>query len=432
MASTMREALASASVSLTLEEERKEQEQRNAKHRSKTVLDRPKQEFELRSLTEEPFERKKYQADPTADLLELPPSMTYQSFAGWHNGLFADEKCTGYMVWCKDTLQLWYAPTKLCLDQNFIYRSDLEILKVSNDKDAWDFYTDRAGMVNPGIITKKTCYILDNPAGETYEVYYDSAYPSMKYGKATPNGMFVHKYGNRFHRDMAVMELDNLYAEESSKKAGEFVSEPLKANEAIVISDGCFMRNVCTCAHYYLDNITLIKMTQGLLPSDIDQAVLIAEVSGATNALAMCRAKGKKKITYYYDNTSIINVFRNRKTEYLEEIVAYKKLLEEMDAEGYDVKFVELHPKTGDDRVDANKALMFFHNYCDKECQEMVNVFTKDYKKIAESDNPEGKTFKQVKQEFKPKGKPGQGSNNPNGRPKNNQRNGNNRYGKSF
>ena len=423
MSTAMRDALKNAGIELTAEDEKKEEQVRENKHRAKTEVHRPDQEYKLRAITEEEFERKKYQKDPTDDLIEIK--------VGAEIGQIQDmvKDAGGYAVWCADTLQLWYAPTQLCLDQNFIYRSDLQIFNVDTSADLWKAYEDFLSRVNPGIITKKRCYILDNPAAETYEVYYDADYPSVKYGKATPNGMFIHKSDNRFHRDMKIIELDKLYADSSRKEAGELIYKNMPADEAIVISDGSWMKETCASAMYYLDNTCLIKLAYATLPTEADQAVLIAEINGAIQALSMCRIKGKKKIKYYYDNTSIINIFRNRKMEYVEEIKAYKQLVEEMDAEGYDVEFIELHPKTGEERDKANAGLMFFHNYCDKECRELSDIFNKDYKQIAAAGGQTGKSYKQVKSDFKPKGRPGQGSGRQGG-PANNSKNGNNRYGK--
>lgn len=422
MSVTMKEALAKAGVAITKEEEQRENEVREQKHRGRTILERPHEKVDLKRISLEDFEPKKYQNDPTDDLIEVPAGTPTADFKQIIEGDFYA------MVWCADTIQTWVAPTKLCLDQNFVYREDLDIF---TDKDeAIEFYKENGAKANPGIATRKKCYILDSPADEHYEVYYDTNFPSLKYGKATPNGMFIHKCRNRFHRDMKIMELDKIYDEASESRAADMTKEPMKPIEAIIISDGCFMKNVCASAYYYLDNMTLIKMTQGIIPSEPDQAVLISEICGAKSALEMCRLKGKKKITYYYDNTSILNVLRNRKTEYITEVVEYKKLLEELDSEGFDVKFVELHPKTGEDRIDTNKALMYFHNFCDKECQDMTRVFSKDYRSIAQSNDPEGKTYKQAKKEFTPKGRPGQSSGNRG--VKNNARTGNNKYGKVY
>ncbi len=430
MGTSMKEALAKAGIELTQEEEIKEDESRKAKHRSKTVIERPNDEYTLKSITLEPFERKKYQSDPTDTLLEVKGGLTEKEFLSLLNDYCGEAEVPYAIVWCENTEQTWMAISKLCLDQNFIYRDDLEIMLPLGQIDVLGFYKRHGALVNPGIITRKTCYIIDSPADEHYEVYYDTNYPAMKYGKATPNGMFIHKCKDRFHRDMKIIELDKLYQEESADCASKLTKKPMSADEAIIISDGCFMQNVCAASYYYIDSSTLIKNTQGIVPSEPEQAVLISEIVGATSALKMCRLKGKRKITYYYDNTSIMNVFRNRKTEYIEEVVEYKKLVEQMDGEGYQIKLVELHPKKGDDRDTVNKALMYFHNYCDKECTEMARVFSKDYRSIAMTDDSEGKTYAQIKKDFKPKGRPGQSSGN-NG-VKNNQHNGNNRYGKKF
>lgn len=393
------------------------EEEAGMKHRSKGVMERPKEEVELKAVSLEDMGYKKTQKDPTPDLISVPNGMTdseYQAFI-CEKEIQPEQ---GYAVWCQDTYDLWYAKDKLCLDQNFIFREDLRIEPLSGENGLQAIYKETAGSYSADMLIRKTCYILDSPAAETYEVYYETAYPSIKYGKATPNGMFIHKYLNRFHRDMAIMELDKMYTDESKKTASALTKKPMRADEAIIVSDGAWMKNVCSSAHYYLDMDKLIKMTQGFLPSEGEQAVLISEIQGATNALQMCRINGKKNIKYYYDNTSILNVFRNRKTEYIREVKEYKELLQEMDKEGYSVSFIELHPKTGEDRAEANKGLMFFHNYCDKECREMADIFAKKYADIAKSADDKGVGYKSVQP--KPK------------RPQNNSRNGNNRYQRRY
>lgn len=76
--------------------------------------------------------------------------------------------------------------------------------------------------------------------------------------------------------------------------------------EAIIISDGAWLKEQCSSSVWYLDNVSAINLTEGIVPSDTEQAVLIAELRGAINALQLCYVKKKKKITYYYDNTSIL------------------------------------------------------------------------------------------------------------------------------
>ena len=389
------------------------EEEEKAPDRVKMITERPKDEIKLEKLYDEKFVPKKSQLDPTDDLVEIENGIESQS-------IFEDlVKSEGYLVWCADTHQTWYAYDKLCLDSNFIYRLDLEIVEVNDNATAYYWYKERGGSYQNGIIERKTCYILDMPGNETYEVYFDSNMPMLKYGKATPNGSFVHKYPNRFHRDMAILTLDKLYSESSKKAASKKIRQELKDNEAVIISDGAWMREVCSNAFWYLDNESAVKFTEGHLPTEVDQAVLISEIKGATNALRYCMMMEKKKIHYYYDNTSIVNIFRNRKQEYIEEVKTYKDLLEKMDKEGYSVEFIELHPKTDKEHAEDNLALMYFHNSCDSECRIMCDIFKKNYRDNAIQDGNTGKTYKQVKQEFAKK-------------PTNNSKNGKNKYGRRF
>lgn len=421
MGFTLKDLVAGSGVDLLPSDEEVTKE-RELKHRNRTVLERPKEEYSLKAIYEEDFVPKKKQTDPTPDLV----------FIDWESGTSDWEDkvgASGYIIWCADTNQIWFAPTKDCLDANFIYRTDLEISEFTGSKVAIDKIKSYVSEFRHGVITRKTCYILDMPGMESYEVYYKSNYPSLKYGKATPNGSFIHSYANRFERDMAILELDKLYSGASKDDARKMTKAELKPHEAIVISDGAWLKEQCSSSVWYLDSVSAINLTEGIVPSDTEQAVLIAELRGAINALQLCYVKKKKKITYYYDNTSILNIFKNRKTEYIAEVVEYKELLEKMASESYSVKFVELHPKTGEDRDNDNHALMFFHNDCDGMCRKMADIFKKDYKAFAASDDKDGKTYQQVKEEFKPKGRPGQS----NGRkPGGNYSNGNNRYGKRY
>lgn len=363
------------------------------KHRGSTISERPSTEFKLLSVNEEDFERKKTQVEPTADLILLPKGNLDEAVK-----LIGS---AGYLIWCHNTREMWYAPTKLCLDANFIYRSDLEICEIVSHDNGVEFYKKRSANLMPGVITRKVCYILDNPAGECYEVYFETNYPSLKYGKATPSGMFVYKYDDRFQRDMAIMELDKLYTDTSKTNAKALIERKMKEDEAIIISDGAWMKEVCSSSVVYMDNVRLLEQTHAANPSEKEQAVLIAEITGATLALQTCKLYGKRKITYYYDNTSIVNVFKNRKTEYIPEIKTYKTLLESMVEDGYSINFVELHPKTGENKDSENKALCFFHNNCDKACRAISDIFKKEYIANATLGNREGKKY----QDFKPKQK---------------------------
>lgn len=423
MSITLDEALNAAPVALTEEEQKAFDEEIENKHRSRNVLERPKEEFQLNSLLPDDFEPRKEQMDPTDDLVILP-----RTFDDRTRSMFDVEKSDGgYVVWCADTQDVWYAPTKLCLDQNFIYRKDLIIKPAESAQNAYEIALEFVKDLIPGVDTRRQCYILDDPANETYEVYYDSAWPVKKYGKTTPDGMFILKFKNRFHRDMAIMEMDANYTKQSARKAGKLLQKEYGPNEVILISDGCLMRNSCAASVVYIDCDSLFSITEGFNPSEPEQGVLIAEIRGATNALRFARSKGKKDITYYYDNTSILNVYRNRKTEYIREVVEYKQLLEEMDDEGFNVKFVELHPKTGEERRNENRALMYFHNKCDNDSRDMSIIYKRDYKTIASAGNKEGSSYKDVKRDFVPHGRKGQSS----GRyPRDNRNNGNNKYGR--
>ena len=360
-------------------------------HRSKTK-ERPMAEVSLQSISKESVQHTKTQQDPTPELVWLTPATGTQIAT-------PPEYTEGYYIYCKDTSDIWYAPTKFCLDQNFIYREDLEIYQLTGTAADAHWYSTRFAAHERGTHPSCKCYILDNPCNESIEVYYDSAYPSLKYGKATPKGCFVHQYANRFHRDMAILELDDLYSNSSLKEAVRLTKRDLGPKEAIIVSDGAWMKESCSAACYYLDATQVIKLTSGFCPEIVEQAVLTAEIRGAYNALSICKAMQKTNIRYYYDNTSILNVFHNRKTEYIPEVRKYKELLTELDNAGYQIEFIELHPKTGEQRDTDNRALQFFHNRCDSECREMADIFSKDYKKFATQDDKSGTTYKQFQQQ---------------------------------
>ena len=150
----------------------------------------------------------------------------------------------------------------------------------------------------------------------------------MQYGLATPKGCAIHKYKDRFNRDMAILELDRLYSQASKIRAREFTKMELKPNEAIIVSDGAYMKNACSSAVYYIAADQIMKVASGFLASDETQSVLCSEINGAYTAIKLAVDMHRKTdIKYYYDNTSIINVFKNRKTEYLPEVKIYKEYL---------------------------------------------------------------------------------------------------------
>lgn len=372
-------------------------------HRGSKVIERPTEEVLLERLYSENKEYVKTQLDPTDDLVQIPYGTEQEDIEEF---LCSHATPICYYIFDKNTGEVWVAPDKKCLDANFIYREDLIIHEAGAIEEIAQWLIAQRLCRNYPEMPRKTCYILDNPANETYEVYYETAYPSRVYGKATPQGCFIHKYQDRFHRDMAILELDKMYAQSSKKQAEKLTKKKLAKDEAIIISDGCWMKNVCAYSIVYIDNANLTKSTSGYVPSEEEQAVLIAEIKGAYEALKMCYQKKKTKITYHYDNTSILNVFRNRKTEYLPEVAAYKKLVEKMHNEGFEITFVEVHPKTGEEKDKDNKAIAFFHNGCDAACREMADVFKRDYSAYVISDAKPGTTYSKFQQSNKPKGTP--------------------------
>lgn len=366
----------------------------------KNVIKRPEERVELNKVIQNDNIVVKQQLEPTGDLIKVN--------AGLNTGDFLKiikhtNKSSGFLIFDKNTGCTYLALTETCLNANFIYRDDLDIFNYKKELDAWSFYKERGALVDPGVETRKSCYILDNPADETYEVYYDTNYPKKVYGQTTPKGCYIHKYKNRFHRDMAIMELDSLYTQSSKKLAQKLTSVELKDNEAIIISDGASMKGSIASAVYFIDNKSVLKMTQGTLASDKDKASTIAEINGAYNALMMCKAMNKTNIKYYYDNTSILDIFRNRKTEYIEEIKRYKELLLDLYNNGYKVEFIEVHPKITEDKQNDNQAVIYLHNRCDDECRTMCELFTRDYINNVKSNEKVGKTFNEFRQNVKPK-----------------------------
>lgn len=382
-------------MAVTLEDvinSRVSEEEMGTVKRTFGVKERPKGFVELKSLTRDVVEEKRINGKATADLIVLE-----QGVLSSLELLYEVAGKSGYLIWCADTYEMWYAPTQLCLDSNFIYRDDLEIKPIGvNDAELLEWYNSKVEGHNYGIVTCKKCYILDNPACETYEVYYNSNYPSLHYGVATPKGCTVHSYANRFQRDIAILELDELYSNTSNKEAGKLITKPMAENEAIIISDGAWIKGTCACAYVYLDNKAVVKNVEGVVPTDTEQAILIGELLGAFNALMLCYVRKKTNITYYYDNTNVPLLFKNKKLSAIPEVVEYKKLLIMMHNEGYNVTFVEIHPKTGENKAEENKALMFFHYQCDFACREIADIFKKNYKAFATNGSKDGLTYNQL------------------------------------
>lgn len=365
-----------------------------ANYSSTVSIKRPTEEVILHSLCENTIGCARSHKDPTSDVIDV--------------GLFNDNVSAilsddGFLVLCKNSADAWFAHNKQCLDANFIYRSDLNIIAITDEKNGLSEYHEFCSQFTKGIPVRKKCYLLDNPINETYEVYYDADYPLTRYGKSVPDGMSIRIFKNRFHRDMKILELDDKYSNQSSDGAKRVVSKSYEPDEAIIVSDGCMIQDTCSSSFYYMDATSLLHTTESHVPSNLSQGVLISEIYGAYLALKMCVDREKHNITYYYDNTSIVNVFRNKKLHSVDEIYKYKKLCEYMRDNGYTVNFVELHPKTGENRKQENKALMYFHNMCDRDCRNMSDVFKKDYKAFATKGNQNGMELSKVCTVKKPK-----------------------------
>lgn len=318
---------------------------------------------------DESVKRMKYQKDPTSDLIEVfkdrCPKFT---------------KAGAYYVFCEDTEQAWYCPTQDCLDSNFVYRDDLTIYKLDSKDDLQAAYGETIEKVNRNYITKKTCFILNNPAAMTYEVYYEPTYPAVKYGKQTPSGMCTLRYKNRFHRDLDIMRLDELYASMSCKKAGD-TKKQLDDDEAIIISEGCCIADLCAEVFYYIDKTSVVKITEGCACVGEEQLKIL----GAINVLSFCQLRGKKKITYVCNSNDVtLNVFKNNEAERSNEVKAYKKLCNEMVEKEYTIKFAELQLEDNEDADEQDRAFKLFKGYCEKECQDMVNIFVDMRESIAD------------------------------------------------
>lgn len=352
---------------------------------------RPSEEYQLEALiTDTPVESRRDVAEPTPDLQTLKKGSEIE---------ITKDMIGGYLVWCANTEETWFAPTRLCLNQNFIYREDLEILLVEDVETASAWAHERNDSLMPGLVTRKTCYILDNPGIEKYEVYFDPCYPAQQYGKCSPQGTTVRQYRNRFQRDIAILELDIKYSKASAKSASNMVQQELAEDQAIIVSDGAFIHNNSSCSFYYLDNESVVKSSECARPSDKDQGVIIAEINGAYRALSMCFNRRRTNITYYYDNTSIVASLSSKRMDSIPEVRRYRKLLERMDGLGYKIEFVEIHPKRGATRDAENKALMYFHNSCDSECRVMADLFHRNYRGHAAGNPKSGKNYKAIKKD---------------------------------
>lgn len=385
-------------------------------------LKRPSEVLNLKAIRSEFIEISKHDWDATPELIEVdincsdPVKKTEAPVYGEGSFLIQDI----------NTKQVWIAPTELVLNNNFIYREDIDIFKIDNED---EFRKTLQVMLEAhpyGAKPSRVCYILDNPVLECITPYYNSAAVLQMYGVSTPRGCFIHKYPNRFIRDMAILKMNKKYTTES-KRDIKSLSKDLTANQAIIVSDGAFLKNISANSMFYIDNNSIISMQEATIPSIPEQSVLISEIKGAINALSMCVAKGKRDIIYYYDNTSIVNCFNNKKLEYIDEVKEFKDLIRKLASSNYKVVFNEIHPKNIQEDEDDNeelyaerKGIKYFHNLCDDRCTEAAQIYNRGYKELISTNAENGLTLAALIERDKPK-KPY----NKNGN--NNNRNGNRR-----
>ena len=348
-------------------------------------IQRPTYEVKLNAVVAEETAVTRYTAGTTDALVSIPGGLQHDDFAKFS---FPQE---GYLIYCNNTREAWCVPSRDSLDANFIYRADLQIIEYAG-MDALEsaYKSVKMDTVNPKIIPKRACYILDNPITETYEVYYDSKYPLIKYGYATPKGMIVTKFSDRFDRDLRILELDTLYSTQSLLAARNMLKSQANSQEAIIISDGSFMHNSCASSFWYLSAEEVVHTTTGYTPSDFTQAVVISEIRGAIAALKLCMSNHKKRIRYYYDNVTVYRALDGTKLKDLPELVEYRALVNGMLAKGFDIRYIELHPKVSEEKIEENKALMFFHNLCDRDCKDMTQIVSERYVAVARSDKKPG------------------------------------------
>lgn len=321
-----------------------------------------------------------------------------------------------FFVYCEKSEDVWIAPNNNCLNENFLYRGDLIIWPCRSEREFIACYRKlNIQELSPTKDVRKSCYVLDNPVNESYIPYYTPSYPALRYGKSTPDGMYIHKFKDRFERDAFIKLLDKSYSDSSCKEAKEYAKQSMGQDEAIIVSDGCYMNGCCAASCWYMDAETVFHLTQGLSASNELRASTIAEVVGAYNALCLCQAKGKRKITYYYDNKSIVYSLFSKRVQTSEEISKFVNLVKQLDSEDYIVNFVELHPKNSESRKNTNAALMYLHNRCDRDCRDMVGIFSGKYRANATKDTKKGRTYRQLESASK-RGR-GRGKNDNSGKP---------------
>lgn len=379
-------------------------------------LKRPSEVLDLKSIRSEFIEISKQDYNATPELIEVNISCS-DPVQKTETQVYGDGS---FLIQDINTKQVWIAPNELVLNNNFIYREDIDIFKISNED---EFRKTLQVMLEAhpfGVKPSRVCYILDNPVLECITPYYNSASVLQMYGVSTPRGCFIHKYPNRFIRDMAILKMNKKYTT-ASKRNLKLLSKDLKPNQAIIVSDGAFLKNISANSMFYIDDKSIISMQEATIPSIPEQSVLISEIKGAINALSMCVAKNKRDIIYYYDNTSIVNCFNNKKLEYIDEVRDFKELIRALASSNFNVYFKEVHPKNiqDDEENDGEllaerKGIKYFHNLCDDRCTEAAQIFNRGYKELISTNVEKGLTLADLIEKDKPKKVYGKSNNNNN------------------
>lgn len=379
-------------------------------------LKRPSEVLDLKSIRSEFIEISKQDYNATPELIEVDISCS-DPVQKTETQVYGDGS---FLIQDINTKQVWIAPNELVLNNNFIYREDIDIFKISNED---EFRKTLQVMLEAhpfGVKPSRVCYILDNPVLECITPYYNSASVLQMYGVSTPRGCFIHKYPNRFIRDMAILKMNKKYTT-ASKRDIKLLSKDLKPNQAIIVSDGAFLKNISANSMFYIDDKSIISMQEATIPSIPEQSVLISEIKGAINALSMCVAKNKRDIIYYYDNTSIVNCFNNKKLEYIDEVRDFKELIRALASSNFNVYFKEVHPKNiqddeenDDELLAERKGIKYFHNLCDDRCTEAAQIFNRGYKELISTNVEKGLTLADLIEKDKPKKVYGKSNNNNN------------------
>lgn len=347
------------------------------------VLERPSKEVDLASMLSDYLGVKRTKWGITEDLIVVDINLSDPV----DKTEVPEYKGFEYLIQDKNTHLIYIAPTERVLNNNFIYREDLDIVRLESKDDYENIIGDMLSEYPRGKKCRTACYILESTVLESYTPYYNHEAVIQKFGVTTPKGYTIRRYVDRFERDRGILELEQKYSSTSFKEAGKLLKLNLSPNEAVIISDGSNVKNVISCSVCYIDNSSFINLTECTLPSNPSQAVLLSEIKGATNALNMCLAKGKTKVTYYYDNTSIVNCFNNKRLGGVSEVKAFKELVVSLMSKGYDINLLEIHPKTqqADEEVnnklaEERKGLKYLHSFCDGMCTKVSQLYLDGYK----------------------------------------------------